>query len=56
MVLPTPEEFAAYLAALQKYPFSALVLAATVIACVWALRPCRNYIHGKYRVKRQDEG
>lgn len=39
MTLPTPDEFAAYLAALQNHPFSALLLAFTVIACIWALKP-----------------
>lgn len=39
MTLPTPNEFAAYLAALQDHPFSALLLAVTVIACIWVLKP-----------------
>lgn len=39
MTLPTPDEFSAYLAALQDHPFSALLLAITVITCIWALKP-----------------
>jgi hypothetical protein len=39
MILPTPNEFSAYLAALQDHPFSALLLAVTVIACIRALKP-----------------